>query len=397
VSTPRLYTLIVLTLLVAVIPNYIAPIEIAAIIGGLHVSTSLASAVLSGELFAATLAAVLIAGVVSDLVAPKLARFAGAALVASAFFSIFTWSPWLFIVLRLLAGAACGVLYAVSCFWSGRDAKGFRAFATGIAVAGAAAALSMNFLLNGVYAHGLRGLYPPLTLFTAAVLVLLVVVLGKRGETHAKSAAPETADRSGIQRRWVLVLILVTVACSAGGSQLIWSLSERVAHDRGYDSAAIGTLLTVGLACQICGSLGAAVIGGRLNILLLCGLGMLVSAGAGLAVGYSSTLTLFEFTLYLCEFAISLVLPLGVGIAGIYDSSGRVSTLVGAVCLFAGALTPMIGGIVFDTLTPAAVLWVVTAIFCVGAVTSFCLMRPLRRSNARAVEGSAAVEAAKTA
>jgi predicted MFS family arabinose efflux permease len=240
----------------------------------------------------------------------------------------------------------------------------------------------VNFLLQGAYSHGLRGLFVPLTAFTAVMLLLLTILLRKPLETQEVASATNVATPHGARRSWVLGLILLSLACGIGGGQLIWSLSERVAHVQGYGASTIGSILSVAVICQVFGSTCAAVLERRLNLPVFCGLGMLGATAGALLVGFSSTPVAFGLGFWVCNFAALFLIPLGMGTAALYDSSGPVSVLAGATTLIAGGAAPIAGGLVFDMLSPTAVLWVVAGTFLLGGAAAFCVVAPLQRLSA---------------
>ena len=382
VAMMRFYALVVIAEFVGVLPTYNAPVEIAAIIHSYHASTSVASVIVSAELLASALAALLTASIVRDDRATSLALIPCAIGVLINFLSVFNWPVAGFVALRIVGGASCGVLYGLGCFWSARDQRGVAAFAAGLAVSGTVMAFAVGYLLQSVYSRGFAGLYGPVATFQLVSLLLLVGVLRRSPELRPLNAAAQADSDSRRNGLWTSAFILICAGTMAGGLQLIWSLCERLASVRGYETGTIGTILSVSLGFMVLGSIAAVVVGTRYSVPLMCGLGLLVAAGATWVVGFSTTPLMFGFGLCACYFSSVFSMPMMIGTAGLRDATGRLATLAGGVCLVAGAIAPVFGGFAFDLLSPVAVTWIVLAIFIVGGTTAVALVRPLRSAPA---------------
>lgn len=368
------FGLISVTLLLGCNLSYLSPIEITTLIHKLGQTPTSAGFIVSLEMIAVAVTGLATASFLRGENAQILSRRATAGALILNAVCIATLPVWLFAVVRVLCGACCGVVYSACCFWCARNPKGVRAFGIALMTASVIGACAMVFLPSMTEDYGLRGFYSPLTVFTAIVLAFSFLV---QGEREPKSLQVDNvAGRRVIRHaRWILPVILIVIALANGSGTMLWSFSDQVAQVRGYSVSVITMVLTGALIAAIAGSLLAAVVGERFGIALPLGAGLVICAVTAALVVTSASPTWYGIGMCAFQLGGFFIIPYQIGAGSVYDPSGRTASVAGSVSLLAGAFAPLIGGAIFDLLSPNAVGWGTVLACAVAAGGGACLYR----------------------
>jgi predicted MFS family arabinose efflux permease len=269
------------------------------------------------------------------------------------------------VVLRGLAGAAGGLLYACVCAGAARTAKPNRTYAFGYAFTTVLYSTFYPIVAAVIHVSGTRGAFG----YVAAMLLLVTLILRWLPETQGTSAAPPPIDSTQRLRRDKMVLI-ATMATFCCGSVALWGYTERLGVAAGIPEqqvawiqgstnllAIVGTLLPAWLI-PLAGFRKTAVAA-----IVVTAVGCL---GLGLAVGDVSYF--FAMLLYFGGFNAGYVTFMTY--AASLDRSGSASTAVGASLLVIWAAGTGVGGL-------AATRFGYQVIPVAGMLISFAALMPL--------------------
>lgn len=352
--------------------SFVSPVELAAIMRGLGVRTSVAGGIVSVEMIATSVAAMLIAAVLRSDNAALLARISAAVMLLANLASIVVLPLPAFIGIRVIAGSAAGVLWGVSCFWSTQTENGVRAFGIGLLAASILYAVGLSFWPQSVQAYGLVGLFGPMSV--VSIVALAIVTLVKVREPTAASAVEQSSDQRVSQRSaWTLTRICMAAAFSNLAAAIMWSLSEQIANVRGFSSGTVAAILSIAMLVSMAGSVLASVVGSRFGVARPLAWGVIGMACGGVLLCYGMTPLAYGIALSELEITVFFVLPFALGAGSAYDPTGRAATLVGGVCYFAGAVGPAVGGVLFDFFSPVSVGWTAVGSCVVAAAAAYSL------------------------
>ncbi len=370
------YVLVAASLSLGTWASFVSPVELAAIMRGLGVRTSVAGGIVSVEMVATSIAALLIAAAIRPGNASLLARMSAAVFLAANLSSIAVLPLPAFIAIRVIAGGAAGVLWGVSCFWSTQTANGVRAFGIGLVAASVLYAAGLSFWPQSVQAYGLLGLFGPMSV--VSIVTLAVVALVRMPTATASQAVEQTSDDRVKQRSaWALTRIFLAAAFANLGAAIMWALSEQIANSRGFSGGTVAVILSTATFVSIAGSMLASVAGSRFGVARPLALGVLGMACGGVLLCYGLTPLVYGIALCVIQTTVFFVLPFALGAGAAYDPTGRAATLVGAVCYFAGAVGPAIGGVLFDVFSPLAVGWTAVGSCFLAAMAAYSLRHRL--------------------
>jgi predicted MFS family arabinose efflux permease len=364
--------LIALTLLLGANVSFLVPVQITALIQSLKLSRSQAGMVASAEMIAAALAGFITAVVVTEKNARGICALATLATVCMDAMCLLTVPLWTFVALRLATGSCCGLIYGICCFWCARHPNGVRAFGTGLIVSSLLVAVAMAFLPALTETRGLRGFYGPVASF--ALIVLTAVALIRVAPTQGRPTdAASTAQRSSRFPSWVLPVILVVIALANGAAIMLWSFADEIAQARGYSVSTISVVLTAASVAAIIGSMVPATLGDRFGMSLPLSLGAGIAAVAAAGVVISKNSTMYAVALCIFQAMDFLMIPFQIGLGAAYDPSGRTGSVAGSVSILACAVSPTIGGLIFDAYSPSAVGWGSVLAFGLAALGALSL------------------------
>lgn len=317
-----------------------SPFVVAGLIGGLSLSERDAGLVASVELLSLACAAILVAPFFSRFPYKPVSLFAIAITLAAQSASIFVdgWS-WL-VLLRGLAGAGEGILYAISlsvvaahCL---NPEKVFGYFQLVWAI-GSVALFSVGGEITAAFAH--HGIFALLFGISLALAPLVFLVPNVRAVSNDQSGLATPVSYLGIL---LFIAIALYVAVSAGLFAFSVPMGERV----GLTTSAVGYILTASTVIGLAGAAAATAMnirfGRALPITGFC-------AGYILAV---LVLCLWHDPLaYAAAVIVSAVLyyfslPYLFGLAAALDQSGRWAAAAGSANLLGFALGPVFTGAV---------------------------------------------------
>jgi predicted MFS family arabinose efflux permease len=94
---------------------------------------------------------------------------------------------------------------------------------------------------------------------------------------------------------------------------------------------------------------------------------------SGMLVATSSIVAHYAFGILINGFATFFVLPYLLSIGGMIEPTGRAAVIAGSAIYLSGALAPVIGGIIADSISVPAVEWtssflVLLAVLCAAAL-----------------------------
>lgn len=370
----RGYVLVAASLTLGTWASFVSPIELAAIMRGLGVRTAVAGGIVSVEMVATSVAALLVAAALHPGNAGWLARVSAAVMFAANLASMAVPPLPVFIGVRVAAGGAAGVLWGVSCFWSTQTENGVRAFGIGLLAASVLYAAGLSFWPQSVQAYGLVGLFGPMSVVSIVTLAIVALI---KMPTAASAVGQASEDGARQRSAWALTRIFFAAAFSNLSAAIMWSLSEQIATARGFSSGTVGAILSTATFVSIAGSMLASVVGSRFGVARPLALGVLGMACGGVLLCYGVTPLVYGLALCVIQTTVFFVLPFALGAGAAYDPTGRAATFVGAVCYFAGAVGPAIGAALFDFFSPLAVGWTAVGSCFLAATAAYSLRRRL--------------------
>ncbi|MCW8919156.1 MAG: MFS transporter [Gammaproteobacteria bacterium] len=232
------------------------------------------------------------------------------------------------VLLRLIAGASAGAIYALAMVAIARSQQVTRDY--GWAVAGQALLASFYYVTLPSLIEG-QGLPSLFIVMAANMLVcgLLLPTANTVGQSSAVSDEPAAANSGHSQSTVVPALAGILLLYIAQGG--IWAFVERIGHAAGHSPETIGYALAVAALLGIAAGATAALQGERLGFslplwLVFVGqtLAMLLLWQVNTYLGYLLAITLYNF----CW---TYVVPFHMGIIAQCHASGRVVALAPAI------------------------------------------------------------------
>lgn len=373
VSHIRAYSLISILVTIGGTGAFLAPLQLTGVAKHYGLNAASAGGLLTVELLCAAIAAIGLAGPLTRMDVHRVSIWASLVTMAAQLSTCALPSIGVFAALRALAGLGCGALYAIGCYWASQQTHGVRILSATYITGNAVFGLALLVLPRWLETHGLSHLF----LFEAALSTAAVfhTVLAGKLERHPPPVSAEVEARhAGLMS---LVVLLVICAFGNGGMQMLWTFTEGVSSDRGYDLDSVALILGGSALFGMAGSLLAGILDRRFGMALPMVLALLGGAVAGGLIATSSTVSWFGAGVFVYGFSCFLAVPYFLSGGTVLDSSGRAATLAGATVFLAGALAPMLGGFVQDAVSLNAVAGTAATACLIAAVATLYIRRYL--------------------
>lgn len=343
VTSFRLYVLVAAVMTVAVSGMIVTPVALDGITRRFGLSAGPGGAIITVELIASSFTALGLAAVLTRVDVVKLCIAAAAISSIAQLLSGLTGNLPLFVLCRAVSGLSCGVLYAVGCYWASQERHGVRVLSVALLTSNILYGAGLVFWPSAVVRHGLLALYGVL----AAAAILLCCLLLRMGNPAPGPA--EAGPRASVNCRYSdLALLLVLCVLANGAEQVIWTFSQSTGVTRGFETGQVGEYLGASTAVGIFGLGLAAVFDRRFGLSAPLSAGLAACAAAGFLIGTSTDFRLFAFGLLVYGFSTYFFLPYLLNAGALLDTSGRAATLSAGAVYLAGAIGPLVGGIVAD-------------------------------------------------
>jgi predicted MFS family arabinose efflux permease len=329
----------------------------------------------SGDTFGMFLGAVAALIVINRTSRRRLAFFGTAALLGANALCATTSDLAVLLALRLVAGAAGGLMMGVGLAAIGATAQPDRNYALSLVLQMIVSGVVIWLFSHGVAAHGFTGL---LVLVSIAVIAF-AAPLGWLAESPSDAAAGAAGARMPPPRSYTALASVVFFVWGVG-LLIIWGYLQSIGRSFGLTTEALGNALTVGVVGGAGGSLLIAALGVRFGRVRP----MLVFAAVFLASSVALLGPLSAVAFAIAALAFQAASSIGVypfGALSLVDPSGRLS-VVYLLALKAGfGLGPAAGGLLVRGDDYDLVVAVGTALSALAFVGFFVLIRLAERSQ----------------
>jgi predicted MFS family arabinose efflux permease len=321
----------------ATTPFNIMPLIVSAIIAGFGIGEGTAGAITTVELLTMSITAFLLAPLAPKLVSRKLFIFAVGLAVVAHTATLFTDSPASFLMARILAGLAAGILLMglntrIAC---AHDPVRLYGIAT---VTGTVISVILLIAIP-ILIHQ----FNYLALFAVLAILGLIILPVQRlapAQTNHK-AQSQVLTKLPLILIGLLILGLFIIQLVQSG---YYAFVERMAQQHALPPEAIGGLLSVAYLTAVPGSALATWLGERWGNIKPIVIGLLGHIIAILLACYSDNTHIFYAAVIAQTFFYFFSIPYQLSIAAHLDSSGRLASISAAVFFFGLACGPILGG-----------------------------------------------------
>lgn len=357
----KLLILVSSTLFAGTLLANIAPIFIGGLIEQFNVSESNAGLVLSSELIASALTALLLSAKLVKY-PPKYPAIIGIIILfLSQVMSLFATSYDVLLVTRVFSGFGAGLILISHSFIISRCANPDRTFAHAFIL------MSVFFTTfmwsTGAIVHniGLTGLYLAII---AVCLLFLPIFLSLFDISHSRLHKNESSNQQldkpkaiPITRWTIVLLLLASVAILSFIEMGLWTFAERIADMMLIPTNKVSIILGLSNLMVLVGA-AVASIGMRFSRTLSVIFGIMFT---GLACAFTATAdSELSYTIaILCYgFGFGFVSPYIIGTAAKIDREGRVVAWTNGVMQSLGALAPYLAGVLIISFTYKSLGWI---------------------------------------
>ncbi len=261
-------------------------------------------------------------------------------LVVLQLLSAIAWSYPIFIMLRVGASLASGVVLPAAIAVLSRSPNPERSFSWLVSCQIALSAIELFTFGPVANAFGMGGIYGALMLL--CVLALMFLAPAPMPMLQEDDGASAQASMSPVT--WVMVAAVFLFFCSIGA---YWAFIERAGAQAGMSPDEVGGWLAASNVAALAGSVSAPWFCRRFGerAVLLFGSGLVVLVPVGLLLGDSGRL---GYLIDLCLFVVlwNLLMIVQMALLGRWDPTGRAVSLTPAAQGLGLALAPLGAGVV---------------------------------------------------
>lgn len=223
---------------------------------------------------------------------------------------------------------------------------------------------------------------------TLIVAVLLIVAMPRTASLTATSWDAAVGAISARQMRniWLVAFATFLIGMASG---TMWAFYAVIGDKAGLTPDEVNTAVSISVFAGLVGAGLAAAIGSRFGRLAPLSGGILVMAGAIMLLSFGPTAMNFRVATCINVGCLYFLVPFFLGAGSAQHESGRGASYVGASFYFTGALGPVTGGVLTETLG-LQVMGVAVLVIAAVTIGIFVWVFAISKSES----GSAAVNAA---
>ena len=320
----------------------LAPIFVGALISGLNVPGTKAGLLVSVEFGGIALTAILIGPLVARISKRRLAVFGCACALSAHVVSTFVSSYDILIWIRFFAGLGTGTALAAGGAAVAMSVTPDRLFA--LIKSLSALAMALILMLGGysVKWFGISGGFGLLAIFFLLALPLLFLLPGESA-VKKKETERESMPAIGMGSLTIAGLLIWM-----GSSGLCFAFATKIGEASGLDIQRAGLILGISFLFGIGGGLVAAWLGLRAGRSLPLFAGIIVNAITWWLVCVVPHPLVYTVCITLNSIAYFFTLPYILGTAAALDRQGRWAAIASTLILAAMAVSPSIGGWIYE-------------------------------------------------
>jgi predicted MFS family arabinose efflux permease len=276
--------------------------------------------------------------------------------------------------LRIIVGLACGAIYALSLSLAARHSNGIRLMSFSLIFSNLVFGLGLAIWPALIQQYGLLPLFAALGLMTIPLAIQALV----GGDIEPVELAGTAEEPAGKMPRTPVLLLAAVCVLGNGGFAMLWAFAQVSGEVREFPIEQIGLVLAVATLASIVGSSMSAYIGWRKGVVLPLVIGLTIGIFAGSLVATSSSIAQYALGILIYGFATFFVVPYMISIGGMIENTGRAAMISGAAIYLSGALAPIIGGIIADTVSMPALEWTSSFLVLIAVVCAWVLHRTIK-------------------
>ena len=342
----------------------VSPLLVGAFVDDLGFTEAAAGSLVTIEMTAMCVAAILLANPLSRTSRRKWASIGAVVTVIGQSISPFCTDFQLFAVIRSVTGLGEGICFATSSAAAAGTAEPDRLFAQVIFFEMILWGILLAVLPVVILPYGCTGLF-----WTLAILTVMVMPFMAWLPDPDRSQHNGQKDKTPHMKTGVTAMIAFAVISVTGSA--VWSLSERIGLKAGFDLKAVGMILGIATIAGIAGSGAAAWMGIRWGRRLPLFFGIGASTVAMVMITAIYEPVSFTVNQVLWGVAYAFMTPYMMGLAATLDSLGRWTATASGVMMGASALGPIMGGTLIN--------WGLALASGLSGILTFLLLLPVLR------------------
>lgn len=319
----------------------VSPLVVGSFVDDLGFTETAAGSLITLELIAMCVAAMMLANIVSRASRRKWAYIGAVITIVGQFASIFFTDFQTLTAVRIVAGLGEGICFATASAAAAGAVEPDRLFAQVICCEMIFWGILLALLPSVILPYGCSGLFWTLTILTVMATPGMAWLPDPDIKQTSKQKGSTPHMKTGITAMIAFAVISIT-------QNAVWSLSERIGLKTGLHLKTVGMILGIATIAGIAGSGLAAWLGirwGRRWPLYL-GIGVTTVAMVMICAVYEPVN--FTASQVLWGVAYAFATPYIMGVAASLDSLGRWTATASGVMMGASALGPVIGGMLVD-------------------------------------------------
>jgi predicted MFS family arabinose efflux permease len=249
--------------------------------------------------------------------------------------------------------------------------------------------IAISFLMQAIseWTHSPSVVFPLMLLLLLGLSSILLVMPESLRADGTRAVAASTIGHASLARVLVLTVAVMTVAAC---DNMVWSFFFPFGQHAGMNAGAVNRSLELAVLVSALGAAIPTILGARYGRLRPLALGLFVQMAAIVLMYRSSNSVWFSVAANFYLVGGFLAVPYYFGFAAAEDPSGRAAAIVGGSYTLAGAMSPLLGGVVIERFGLHFVPWIVIGANCFAVSVFWWLNRsllPRARATDRAVRG----------
>ena len=342
---------------VSTLPLYTVPLVVGALIDQRGYTPDQAGYLLTGEIFALSVTALLLSPRIGTLPWRRLVGLASVLVIAGNVGSVFVSGADALLLSRMIAGVGGGMIFACGNAALAASVDRARHYAKVLGFGVISGSVGLAVLPFAIGAYGVPGAFGSV-LAISLVLLPVVLLIPKRG-TRMQSATGMSRPATGHVGVGVLVVIGALITSLGQGAFI--AFVERMGLHTGLSATVVGQVLSITNVAGLLGAGFAAWLGLKAGYLWPIAAGIFFNGALILLIAQTDDPWVYSIALFAELISLFVFAPFQISLGATLSPGGQWATAAAGTQLLGSGLGPAVGGIVVASSGYASIGWWVLA------------------------------------
>lgn len=342
---------------VSTLPLYTVPLVVGALIDQRGYTPDEAGYLLTGEIFALSVTALLLSPRIGALPWRQLVGIASVLVIVGNAASIFVSGAGSLLSSRMIAGVGGGMIFACGNAALAASLDRARHYAKVLGFGVISGSVGLAVLPFAIGAYGVPGAFGAVLAISLVLLPVVLLIPARRTRVEMRVGATDPAP----SHAGVGVLIVLAALITSLGQGAFIAFVERMGLHTGLSATVVGQVLSITNVAGLLGAGFAAWLGVKAGYLWPIAAGILANGALILLIAQTDDPWVYSIALFAELISLFVFAPYQISLGATLSPGGQWATAAAGTQLLGSGLGPAVGGVVVASSSYASIGWWVLA------------------------------------